>query len=376
MSEVIIVGGGIIGTSIAYHLADEGVDTLLIDRNNSAKATKAGAGVLSPATSTHDSSVWYNFATKAVDYYPKLIDELSEAGINKTSYMQSGTLVVSHPSEPANRFQQVKNKVLSRRDSDDTINNSELYDIPAKKAKRLFPFLGKVEDALYYEGGARIDGQIFTDSLRQAGKLEGLNTIEADVDRLTIEKETVTGVVADEEQYAASNIVIAGGAWTPEFAKQLRMNIPIEPQHGQVVHIKPQDENVKNLPTLKTTNGRYLIPWSDDSIVVGATRETGLGYASHASASGVKQILTDALHIAPGLDDSKFLNTRAGVRPLSADELPLIGEIPSIKNAYIATGHGPTGLQLGPYTGKVLTNMILGNEASVEISAFEPSRFS
>jgi D-amino-acid dehydrogenase len=119
-----------------------------------------------------------------------------------------------------------------------------------------------------------------------------------------------------------------------------------------------------------------MVPWPDQRVVVGATRETGSGFQSQATASGVHEVLGEALRVAPELAAGGIQDIRVGLRPLTADTMPVLGSVPNTSNIFLATGHGPTGLTLGPYSGKVLAEMMLGQQPASDISAFHVSRFN
>jgi D-amino-acid dehydrogenase len=118
-----------------------------------------------------------------------------------------------------------------------------------------------------------------------------------------------------------------------------------------------------------------MLAWPDQRVVVGASRETGSGFKPHITAGGVQEVLAEALRVAPGLAQAEIQEIRVGLRPRTVDGLPIIGPVPGIENIYLATGHGPTGLQLGPYTGKLVAEMMLGQEVETDMAAFAVTRF-
>lgn len=379
MYEVIVVGGGIVGAATAYHLTRADVQTLLIDRGDRGRATDAGAGILSPETSRHESDVWYDFAVDAVNHYPTLVEEIGET-VEETGYAECGTLVVDLPDDPPDAFETTRERILTRKQERDYPSDDRLYEISPSEARERFPPIADVRRALYYEDGARVDGRVFRDALLRAGIEDGLDRVTASAEQIARERGSVTGVLTDTNRYSASNVVITGGAWSSAFADQLDTPIPIEPQRGQIIHLAVHDtESDTEIDTgewsvVSVVGGNYLVPWPDSRVAAGATRETGSGFAPHTTACGIQQVLTDALDAAPGLADSAIEDIRVGLRPISPDGLPVIGEA-SVDDAYLATGHGPTGLQLGPYTGKTITDLILDRPVATDLSPFSPSRF-
>jgi D-amino-acid dehydrogenase len=121
--------------------------------------------------------------------------------------------------------------------------------------------------------------------------------------------------------------------------------------------------------------GHYLVPWPDGRVVAGATHEAGVGFQAQTTAIGLYEVLHEALRVAPGLSQAEILETRVGLRPVTKDGWPIIGPAPGFANLYLATGHGATGLQLGPYTGKLAADWLLGRDPELDVTPFNVARF-
>lgn len=374
MVDVIVIGGGIVGTATAYHLAADGVDTLLVDRDDPGRATDAGAGIVSPESSRHESDVWYEFAVEAAAYYPDLVGELRSLGIDNIGYGDCAVLVVDLPDYDPAAFMDARQRVYERQSDRNHPADDTLYDVSPADAQRLFPPLADIHQAFYYEDGARVNGRTFESALRDAGTKHGLRLLRGNAEEIILDSDTVTGVTVDGNRYVTSQVVVAGGAWSGAFADQLDIEIPVEPQRGQIVHLAT-DADTTGWPIVSTVQGHYLVPWDDGRVAAGATRETGSGFVPHPTADGVRQVLDDALRTAPGLAAATIEEIRVGLRPLSGDGLPIIGPVSDTSGAYIVTGHGPTGLTLGPYSGKCIADLILGEPIDTGLDAFAPSRF-
>ena len=176
--------------------------------------------------------------------------------------------------------------------------------------------------------------------------------------------------------YAADSVALATGAWSQSFAEQIGARIPIQPQRGQIIHLSLPGVETGHWPVVMGFHGHYMVAWPDSRVVVGATRETGAGFAPHTTAAGVREVLDEALRVAPGLAGAEVREIRIGLRPASPDNLPLLGAAPAAHNLYLAAGHGPTGLQLGPYSGKLVADLMLGRAIETDISALDVTRFS
>jgi D-amino-acid dehydrogenase len=229
--------------------------------------------------------------------------------------------------------------------------------------------------ALYSRTAARMDGRLFNQALQRAGEFRGLTAKRASVDRLLLDNGRVTGVIAGGTSYRAPRVVIAGGAWSKLVDEQLGISIPVEPQRGQIIHLQLPQTRTSDWAIVTAFHGHYIVPWAGGRVVIGATRETASGYDPRLTAAGVQEVLSEGLRVAPGLANGTIVDMRVGLRPLTSDLRPLLGAVPGVEGAFLATGHGPTGLQLGPYSGKVICDLLVGRRLDVDLSPFQPDRF-
>jgi D-amino-acid dehydrogenase len=376
MYDAIVVGGGIVGMSTAYHLVSGGARTLLIDRADRGRATDAGAGILSPETNSRDPETWFDFAVEAVAYYPSLVQRLQADQGGDTGYAQCGQMIVAVSEDEHEAFERAKRLIFSRQARRGLPNHDDLHEVTAREARQLFPALASVYGAIYYRRAARVDGRLLNQALQDAAEHRGLILKRGTVERLTIQQHGVTGVVVDGESLSAGKFVIAGGAWSQAFGVQLGVEIPVAPQRGQIIHLGLSGTDTSAWPMISAFHGHYMVPWPDHRVVVGATRETGSGFQPHTTAAGVREVLDEALRVAPGLAAADIRDIRVGLRPYSADTMPVLGPVPGVREIYLATGHGPTGLTLGPYSGKVVADLALGQRPTTDISAFYVTRFA
>ena len=374
--DAIVVGGGIVGMSIGYHLACAGAKALLIDRADPGRATDAGAGILAPETNSRDAEAWFTFAEAAVGYYPELIQRLSGEQAGETGYDVCGQLIVAATADEDAPFAEARRRVFERQRRRGTPPPEDLREVTLDEARALFPPLAPTRGALYFRHAARVDGRLLTTALRRAALARGLIIEQASVERLAIQSGAAAGVIAGGARYAADSVALATGAWSQSFAEQIGARIPIEPQRGQIIHLSLPGVETGQWPVVMGFHGHYMVAWPDNRVVVGATRETGAGFAPHTTAAGVREVLDEALRVAPGLATAEVREIRIGLRPASPDGLPLLGAAPAARNLYLAAGHGPTGLQLGPYSGKLVADLMLGRTIETDISALDVTRFS
>ncbi|MDS0297177.1 FAD-binding oxidoreductase [Halogeometricum sp. S1BR25-6] len=387
--EAVVVGGGIAGSSVAYHLAREGVETLLADRRDEGRATDAGAGILSPATTSRDNEPWVEFAVEAVGYYDELVAALEREQDGPHGYAERGVLSVAVNDDEVEAFERTMELIDGRRERFGIPEPGSLRELDADEARARFPPLADVERALYYEDAARVDGRTFESALRRAGESHGLTEREASVSELVLTggdgddddgagSRGVDGVVLDSgERIDAENVVLAGGAWSESFGSQLGVEIPVEPQRGQIVHLDV-DADTDGWPIVSPFRGHYMVSWDDGRVAAGATREAGSGFVPRTTVEGLREVFDEVLRVAPGLADASLRASRVGLRPLTPDGLPVLGAVPDVAGAYLCTGHGPTGLQLGPYSGKVVADIVRGETPEsfgADLGRFAVDRF-
>lgn len=374
MVGAVVIGGGVVGASTAYHLASAGTETVLLDRSDPGRATAAGAGVVSPESSRHADPDWYDLAVPAAAYYPRLVEELERYG--PTGYARTGTLVVAVDADEREAYATARDRVFRRQAERGHPSEQALDELDPSAAVERFPPLADVEAAFFYEGGARVDGRALTDRLIEAGEDAELVSRTADVTGLELTGGRVTAVETEAgERFETAAAVIAGGAWSGEFADQLDLTLPVEPQRGQLVHLRVDEAPPGDWPTVTAFHGHYIVPRTGGRIIAGATREDGTGFDARATAAGLREVLDEALRVAPGLADAAFEAVRVGLRPVTADGLPVIGAVPGVEGVYVATGHGPTGLTLGPYTGRLVARLVRGAPVEHDLGPFDPGRF-
>ncbi|RAW46468.1 FAD-dependent oxidoreductase [Halorubrum sp. 48-1-W] len=359
MYDAVVVGGGIVGSSVGYHLARAGVETLLVDRRDAGRATTAGAGVISPGTSSRTADDdWFAFATDAVDYYPELVDRLEADGVDDTSYGRVGLIAAAVDDDELAPYEEATARIEARCEQ---LPNIEAID-PAAATDRV-PALAEPQRAFHVLDAARVNGQVFAGALREAGRSHGLEVADGNVTGVRTRDGRVESIeVADGSRIDADRVVIAGGAWSPAFGDDLGLEIPVEPKRGQIVHLDLPDAETGSWPVLKGFRHHYVVPWPDGRLVAGATREAGSGFDPRVTAGGLHEVLGEALRLAPGLADATVIERRVGLRPVCADGVPVLGVAPDVEGAYLATGHGATGLMLGPYSGKLVADHVVEGE--------------
>ncbi len=378
--DTLIIGGGIVGAACAYECAIAGQRTLLLDRADRGRATDAGAGIISPISTRPEwPAALYALARAAAEHYPPLVAALEKRGHGDIGYAPCGMLLVASDEDELMPFQNAA-RAFQERLAEGDFRSEDYARISTTAARALFPPIRSPLGVLHDRLAARVDGRKMTQALRLAAESLGVIWRMVDVRRLLLASDgTVAGAETNGENFLAGRTIIAGGAWSADFGEQLQLHLPIVPQRGQIAHLQLAEESVPETadwPIVGGFRGHYLVPWPDRRVVVGATRETGTGFDWRQTAAGTAEVLREALRLAPGLGEASFLEMRIGFRPLSADGLPILGAVPRQPRLFLATGHGPSGLHLGPYSAQLAARWAGGDSLADTLAPFGVERFT
>jgi D-amino-acid dehydrogenase len=191
---------------------------------------------------------------------------------------------------------------------------------------------------------------------------------------LIVEGSRVAGVNLDGERILTDGVVVATGAWTNTLLEPLGAAVAVAPQRGQILHVTMPNHDTSRWPIIGGTGDQYMLGFGPNRVVSGATRETGSGFDVRRTVGGFKTIFDHALRVAPGLAEGTVQEIRVGLRPLSADGLPFLGAVPGYDGLVLATGHGASGLMLGPWSGLAAARLVLGQPVAADLRAVAVDR--
>jgi len=371
-TDVLVIGGGLLGWSVAYRLGKAGVQATVVDRADQGFATQAGAGIIAPGASFRSPAAFFPLAAASMRYYPRLLEELKSDNAGDTGYKATGALFIARDQHEAELLPETMSAIAARRAAG-LGNIGELTMLNGTEARELFPVLAGLPAAIYMSEAARVDGRLLRNALRAGALLhharqhEGSAALQVTGNRAIA---TVDGVGV-----GAQIVVIAGGAWSKVLGDQCNMNIPVYPQRGQILHLTMPGLETSDWPIVEGFHTHYMLTFGPNRVVCGATREHDSGYELRWTAGGVHEVLSEALRVAPGLASGTIAGIRIGLRPFSPDLLPILGPAPGLDNLYLCTGHGPSGLQLGPYSGAAVAAMIQGESPEIDMMPYSAERF-
>jgi D-amino-acid dehydrogenase len=364
MTRVVVVGGGVAGATTVYWLARAGAEVTAVDNAEPGGATAAGAGIVQPWSSGLDGPHYDLYAAGAA-FYPTQVAALVDDGEVDIGYATNGSLVVD--TDPA-ALDEVERRVQARTRDVPVAGTVERLD-PAS-ARQLFPALAPQLAAVHVSGGARVDGRRLRAALLRAAQERGARLVHEPA--TVVRREGAAPLVhAAGRPLEADAVVVAAGAWTNQLLAPLGYEVPVEPQRGQITHLRLDDVDTSGWPSVLPPGGHYLVTLDDGRVLAGATRETGSGFDARVTAAGQLEVLSRALAVAPGLAAATVLETRVGLRPMAA--LPRIGPVPGHPGLYLNVGFGAGGLTMAPLVGHALAQLVLTGRSDVDLTPFAPA---
>ncbi|SFA83854.1 D-amino-acid dehydrogenase [Lentibacillus halodurans] len=366
--KTIVIGAGIAGASAAYHLAKNHNEVVMVDKQHQGNATAAGAGIVCPWISRVDNNNWYEIAKRGAKFYPELISQLKQDNETNVGYKKVGALRVS--SDPA-ELDELERKLKDKQK--DAPEMGDIERIDSERARELFPPLNNNLEAIYLSGAARVDGRLLRDALKRAAQKHGAKLISGGAELIQEDKH-VKGITVNGDVIHSDSVIVAAGTWAPSLLKPLGVDLKIEPQRGQIAHIKLPETDTSSWPVVLPQTGHYMLAFDDSRVVTGATRETGSGFDYRRTFGGIFEVMNEALTLAPGLIDGTLEEMRIGFRPMGPDISPLLGPIEPFENVVLANGLGASGLTMGPYIGNLAASIIMGKTSDIDLSPYDPMR--
>jgi glycine oxidase len=373
VSDVLVVGGGIVGLVTAWRAAQRGFATAVVDPEPGGGAAQVAAGMLAAVTELHygeQTLLGLNLASAR--RYPDFAAELTELTGHDLGYRRCGTLAVALDADDRAHLRDLH--ALQRQ------SGLESEWLSGRDCRRLEPML-----APGVRGGLRVDGDHQIDPRRLAHAL--VTACErADVvfhrtwaERLTVARDRAVGcVLSDGTALGADQVVLAAGSRSGQLAGVPDDVLPpVRPVKGQVLRLTVPKRYAPFLSRTVRAVVRgshvYLVPRLSGELVVGATSEE-LGWDTTVTAGGVYQLLRDAHELVPGITELPLTETRAGLRPGSPDNAPLLGPT-ELDGLLLATGHYRNGVLLTPVTGDAMAHVLTTGELPDEVRPFTPRRF-
>ncbi|MFD3502148.1 glycine oxidase ThiO [Streptomyces sp. NPDC058678] len=373
-SDVLVVGGGIIGLVTAWRSAQRGFAVAVVDPEPGGGAAQVAAGMLAAVTELHyGEQTLLGLNLESARRYPDFAAELTDLTGQDLGYRRCGTLAVALDADDRAHLRELH--TLQRQSGLD----SEW--LTGRECRRLEPMLAPgVRGGLRVDGDHQIDPRRLAAALLAACERAGVVFHRTWTERLSVPRERAAGVVTREGVVlGAGQVVLAAGSLSGRLAGVPDDLLPpVRPVKGQVLRLTVPERYAPFLSRTVRAVVRgshvYLVPRENGELVVGATSEE-LGWDTTVTAGGVYELLRDAHELVPGITELPLTETRAGLRPGSPDNAPLLGPT-GLDGLLLATGHYRNGVLLTPVTGDAMAEVLTTGELPEEARPFTPKRFS
>lgn len=329
-------------------------------------ASFASAGILAPHVESHHEARFLELATRSLDLFDAFVSGASERSGRRVEYARSGTLEVALDEDDVRRLESAQPRLRAAGVKHAWLMPDEL--------RRLEPAVSSVAlGALLIEPHGFVGVRSLIAALVQSARLSGAS-FEAPVEAVEIDPRNETVEVrAGASRYAADAVVVAAGTWSGRVRIRNAPRLDVRPVRGQLLHLS---WTATHAPSRVVWGPRcYTVPWSDKSLLVGATVED-VGFDERSTTSAIQALTTAVNELLPEARSASLQEVRVGLRPASADGLPIIGPLPSAPRVVVATGHYRNGVLLAPVTAAIVRDYLLEGLRDRALEWTGPERFS
>jgi glycine oxidase len=365
-TDVAIVGGGIMGCSVALRLAARGLAVTVIERGiPGAEASSAAAGILGPQMEADGPGPLLDLGLRSRALYPALAAELRDATGIDIGYVNSGVLAVA--------LDEAGEAELGARRTWQSARGLRVEALSADLVHQTEPNLApEVRAALRFPDDAQVNARDVARAFSQAAALAGARFLQGRyVRRVVVQGGAAVGVELDGEVLPCGAVVVAAGSWSGLVEGAGVPATLVRPARGQMVSIETRPPLFRHVVSV---HGRgYLVPHRDGTVLAGSTLEMA-GFRKEVTVGGLAQILTLARTLVPGLGDAPVTGSWSNFRPYTEDHLPVLGQTP-VAGLVLATGHFRNGILLAPITAEIIAELVATGASSIDLAPFSIARF-
>jgi glycine oxidase len=364
--DAIIVGGGIIGSSIAYHMSARGMKVILLERDTlGSQASNAAAGMLAVQAEISEAGPMFDMARASRALFPQLATDLRELTGIDIGLKRKGMFRVAATKTDVEEVQRLL-------DFQKSVGEQATWLLVEQVRQREPGISSEIQGAMFVEEDSHVDAPELCLAFAKAAAVLGAQIMEyTEVKSLLSAQGRITGVVTSKGDLLANQVIIASGTWSGSLLAQAGLTCPIYPVKGECFSV------LSYSPLLTSTvfsDGCYLVPKKGGRIVVGATMIEH-SYDRRTTLGGISKLLDAAKQILPGIVETEWERAWSGLRPQTLDGLPYLGEHPKWKGLYVAAGHYRKGILLSPMTGKLVADWAEGKtEKVLSLEAFRVDR--
>jgi glycine oxidase len=357
--NISVVGAGVVGCAVAYELASRGARVNLLDpRGTGRGATVASAGILAPYIEGHSESL-LRLGVCSMSQWDEFVRRVQIDADRTVEYERGGTLQVGFDATEAAALTEIARRLQAAGVTHSLLDGHEAVALEPSLSPRAIAAIAVPSQG--YVGPAP-----FMAALVAAATKRGVSQTRSRV--LHIEDGRDAAVTTEHGVVHADAVILATGSWTSLLVPSPRDLV--KPIRGQLLQLAMDQRPASQVIW---GPGCYVVPWTDGTVLVGATVED-VGFDETTTAEGVRGLLAAATELLPVLGRARFCEARAGLRPKTADELPLIGRSSTMPHVFYAAGHYRNGVLLAPLTASLIADLVLDGRERPELADVRPDR--
>ncbi len=364
--RIAVIGAGIIGAAVADAMAARGTRVSMYEMRSPGRgASQASAGVLCPYTEATPGSPLLALGTRSLAMWDGWVEGLRDRVTSRFHYARTGTLEVALAPDEAVHLRRSAEQLAAEGVAHQQLDGAALRQFePCAGASAL--------SGLFIGAHGHVEVSALVSALMESARQRGA-TCETPAEIIQVEqKQDRVRVRVGDRVDEVDHAVIAAGSWSGRVRVADVPAFAVRPIRGQLLHLKWPDASAPSRSVWGTRC--YTVPWPDGSLLVGATIED-VGFDEHSTVAGVRELLQAVEALLPGSCQATLESVRVGLRPATADHLPLLGPLERHPRITLATGHYRNGILLAPYTADVVTRQILDNDRDPMLDLTRPERF-
>lgn len=368
--DILVIGGGVIGLTVARRLRAEGAEVTVLERDVCGRgASWAGAGVLAPPN-PHRKDAVAALHLRSLGMYPALCAELfAETGVDP-EYDPCGEIEVALDERGLQSLRSDARAAADRKRPDGSLA-FEVLSI--EQARGLGSSLTtEAVGAMLCRETAQVRNPRLLRALQASCTKRGVRILEGEeVFDFVVAGDKFAGVQLSDRVLQAATAVLCAGAWTTQIGTRLAALMPVRPVRGQMICMRLDRPPLSRVVSRGKT---YWVPRRDGHVLLGATEEHDAGFIIRNTPQGIGKLIEKGLELVPSLADAPIVHTWAGLRPGTPDDLPYLGPIPGFDGLIAATGHFRSGLGLAPATAEVIAALVAGRPLPLDLSCAQVGR--